>query len=365
MPFTLAAAGDIIMLSAVSGKDAAIYASVAKADLATANLEMVVTDSEAATDKFINLRLPPRYMDDVTSLGFKAMCVANNHSLDYGVGGLYDTLEFTRQAGIIPVGAGKNVAESVRAEVIESNGRKVAMLGASATLPNSSAAGEHSPGIAPIRVINRYRIDTVTIDESPGMSPFVETEAVAPDVERLCAAVRACAGEVDHVVVHLHWGVPLGWVVQTQDEIADYQRPLAHALIDAGANLIIGHHPHYVQGVEFYKDTPILYSLGNFLKHKLSVTGDKQHIHPPYKMSSLRGYWNKVGALAQIEWNAPGQRPVCKFEILQLDDNGEPHRATRETGQAMLDNMKEQCAGWGTSATLEEGPDGQVCISFN
>lgn len=362
--FRLAAAGDIIMTTGLKTRDIDVLGSVKSADLATANLEVVVSESRAAADKFICLRMSPEHIDDVQSLGFKVMCVANNHSLDFGVEGLRDTISTCKGAGMLPVGAGENIADSLRAEIVETGGKRVAFLAATTTLPNSSAAGPSSPGIAPVRVINRYRIDGVTINESPGMSPYVETEAVAGDVERLCAAVKASAEQADLVVVHLHWGVPLGWVAPTQDEIADYQRPLAHALVDMGADLIVGHHPHYVQGVEFYKNTPILYSLGNFLKHKIEAVGGRDGVHPPYKLSSLRGYWNKIGCLALLGWDGSAGRPTCAFEVVQLDEHGEPQRADRQTGEALADRLKNQCASWGTAVQLEQGADGRILISF-
>jgi poly-gamma-glutamate capsule biosynthesis protein CapA/YwtB (metallophosphatase superfamily) len=364
MPLTLAAAGDILMSSGLNTKALDCLASVHAVDVATGNLEFVLTDSKANADKFIGLDVSPVHTDDIVSLGFQVVSVANNHALDFGVDGLRETLANVAAAGMIPIGGGENLEESLRPAIVEAGGKRVAIFAASSTLPNSSAAGPYSPGIAPVRVINRYRIDGVTIDESPGMSPYVETEAVASDVIRLCDAIRDQADTVDQVVVHLHWGVPFGWVAATQDEIADYQRPLAHALIDAGATLIVGHHPHYIQGVEYYKDVPIFYSLGNFIKQKVRASVGREGIHPPYKMDSVRGYWNKIGCLALVEWHEAADRPRCKFLILQLDDAGEPHNAERKTAQALLDRIHAQCLNWGTEAIITE-EDARVAIEFS
>lgn len=365
MAFTLAAAGDVLMSSGLVNTSLNSLESVCEADLATANLEFVVTASAATADKFICLKVSPEHMDDVVSLGFKVVSVANNHAMDFGVDGLRDTLVAVRSAGLVPVGGGENLDEALKPAIVTASGKRIAIFAATSTLPNCSAAGPHSPGIAPIRVINRFRLDGVTIDESPGMSPYVETEAVALDVQRLCNAVTRCAKEgVDQVVVHLHWGVPLGWVAATQDEIADYQRPLAHALIEAGATLIVGHHPHYVQGVEYYRDVPILYSLGNFVKHKVKGSVGREGIHPQYRMNSVRGYWIKIGCLALIDWDDIAKKPRCRFLVLQLDEAGEPHLADRATGQALLDRIEEQCASWGTAVSLIEDEQGRVLIEL-
>jgi len=346
------------MTSGLGTKELDVTASVKAADLATANLEIAVTNSESASNKLICLRISPDHVGDIASLGFKVVSIANNHALDFGVDGLRDTLSNVKTTGLLPVGAGENLSESLMPVTMEAAGRRVAIIAASTTLPNSSAAGPTSPGIAPVRVVNRYRIDGVTMDESPGMSPFVETQAVGSDVESLCVAVRNCAGEADLVAVHMHWGVPMGWVAPIQDEIADYQRPLAHALIDAGASLIIGHHPHVVQGVEFYKNAPILYSLGNFVKHKIEAVKGREEIHPPYRMASLLGPWNKIGCLALIEWAPSAESPNCSFLILQFDENGEPHLADKTAGEALQVRLNDQCRTWGTSVALRTDESG-------
>ncbi|CAM5423180.1 hypothetical protein FALB51S_02545 [Frigidibacter albus] len=325
MSFALAAAGDIIMSGALTTRSQPILDRLRDADLATSNLEFVVTGSRAAADKFICLGMSPKHFADFTSLGFRVVSVANNHALDFGVDGLRDTLAQVRAAGMLPVGGGETLAESLAPSVQVAAGMRVAVLAASATLPNSSAAGPHSPGIAPLRIINRYRMDGVTVDESPGMSPFVETEVVAGDLEALKSAVRSARAEADIVVLHLHWGIPLGWVAAVQDEIAGYQRPVAHALIDAGASLIVGHHPHVVQGVEFYRGVPILYSLGNFIKHKIAATGGRDGIHPAYRIASLRTEWNRIGALAQAGLGRTRRPPVLPLR----------HSATRRPRRAI------------------------------
>lgn len=185
--------------------------------------------------------------------------------MDYRFEGLEETCQALDDAAITHVGGGKNVSESFQFAMKEKSGTKVAYIGVTTTLPNGSGAGLSRPGLAGVRVFTKYIIDTVTIDESPGMAPFVETVTYKPDEEVLLQAIRDAKAQTDLVLVGIHWGVPYGWVASTQDEIATYQQPLAHAIIDAGASAIFGHHPHVVHGVEFYKDAPIFYSLGNFV----------------------------------------------------------------------------------------------------
>ena len=146
----------------------------------------------------------------------------------------------------------------------------MAVFGLASTLPPGFAAGPGRPGIAPVRARSRFYVDAVTLDEQPGMSPWVETEAVEEDVRRTCERIRSAREETDLVMIHIHWGIPNGWCAAFQGPLADYQRPLGRALIDAGADLVVGHHPHVVHGVERYKDGLIVYSLGHFLFHSMS-----------------------------------------------------------------------------------------------
>lgn len=362
MPFTLIAGGDIIMSVPLKADLSKITARIKQADLSTANLECVVTDRKDATDKFINLSMSPDLISDFAEIGFDTLTFANNHALDFGIDGMRDTLDHVRRHAMGVVGAGENLAESIAGTVVERAGMRIALLGASSTLPNSSAAGSHTPGIAPLRVNYSFRIDTTTLDESPGMAPYVETTAVDADLNRLCETVSRHKSHSDLVVVHLHWGVPLGWSAATQHEIADYQRPVAHALIDAGANLIIGHHPHVIQGVEFYKRTPILYSLGNFIKHKIAASPGRDGVHPPYDLSTLQGMWNRLGALAEISWANPGAQPACCFHVLQIDENGEPSLANLDAAQAVARRIGPQCSGWNTKVEVHEARAGHSIV---
>lgn len=362
MNFRLIAGGDIIMSSPLTTDLCHISQSIKGADFATANLESVVTDSQSAADKFINLSMESELFPQFVRIGFDSLSFANNHALDYGIEGLRDTLRVASEHKVRVVGAGENLAESVLGQIMERGGRRVALIGACSTLPNASAAGPHTPGIAPLRVHYSFRIDSTTLDESPGMAPYVETRAVVADLERICEAVTCRKQESDLVIVHLHWGVPLGWAAATQNEIADYQRPVAHAIIDAGANLIIGHHPHVVQGVEFYKSAPILYSLGNFIKHKIQAGPGRDGIHPPYNLSTLQGEWNRIGALAEVTWRSTDNQPECRFHILQLDDRGEPSPAPSHTARAVAQRIAEQSAAWGTGMEVQADDSGASIV---
>lgn len=200
-----------------------------RADLLIGNLEGPLTEGGAPqVEKKYLFRTPASVAPALARAGFHAVSLANNHSLDYGAEGLYDTITALDEAGIAHVGAGRDLAEARSGALLDVAGQRVALLGYSNTFPEEFWATETSPGTA-----------------------FGHARQVREDVARLLA-------QSDLVVVSFHWGR------ERQTELREYQPMLARAAIDAGAALVIGHHPHVLQAVERYRDGLILYSMGNF-----------------------------------------------------------------------------------------------------
>lgn len=202
------------------------------ADLAIGNLETPLTGrGSPLTDKTYLFRNPPeKVAPALKSAGFDIVTLANNHILDYGVEGLQDTINSLTGVGIAHVGAGMNLQEARRPVVLTlENGQTVGFLGYSNTFPEEFWATSTSPGTA-----------------------FGHVEHVQSDVRALVDK------NVDVIVVSFHWGR------ERQTELRPYQPLLAYAAIDAGADLVLGHHPHILQGIERYKQGLVLYSLGNY-----------------------------------------------------------------------------------------------------
>jgi poly-gamma-glutamate capsule biosynthesis protein CapA/YwtB (metallophosphatase superfamily) len=200
-------------------------------DLTIGNLECAVAHSGQPAPKEFTFRADPRWLPGVRSSGVDALSLANNHTLDYGREALLETIQNLRQNGIVFFGAGLN-AESAYAPVyVERRGRSIALIGASRVLPYTS---------------------WYALNSRPGI-------ASAYDPALLLEEIRAAAAVADIVAVYLHWGVELArWP-------EPYQRSLGAMCIDAGADIVVGSHPHVLQGVEFHNGRPIVYSLGNFL----------------------------------------------------------------------------------------------------
>lgn len=205
---------------------------LAAADITIGNLETALTRrGEMLIEKKYRFRNPgDKVAPALKSAGFDIVSLANNHTLDYGYEGLRDSFSALEQAGIAHHGAGLNLTEARRPALFTlENGLKVGFLAYSNTYPEEFWATASRPGTA-----------------------FGHEQHVRADVSKLKKAV-------DTVVVSFHWGR------EGETDLQPYQIALAHAAIDSGADLVLGHHPHIVQAVEEYRGGLILYSLGNFV----------------------------------------------------------------------------------------------------
>ncbi len=194
------------------------------------NLEGPLTRrGKAEKNKKYIFRSPPtKVAKALKRAGFDVVSLANNHSLDYGAVGLGDTIDALAAEGIRHVGAGLNSRDARAPTFVVVGDRTIAFLAYSLTFPENFWARRHQPGTA-----------------------FGHEKHIVADV----AAAREVA---DIVLVSFHWGQ------EGITKLREYQTRLGHAAIDAGAQVVLGHHPHILQGVERYKQGAILYSLGNF-----------------------------------------------------------------------------------------------------
>jgi poly-gamma-glutamate capsule biosynthesis protein CapA/YwtB (metallophosphatase superfamily) len=188
-------------------------------------------------------RLPPLMASVITDCGFNVASLAGNHAMDWGADALLDTVDLLRTKGIQTIGAGGNLAEAREPAMIEAKGLRIAMLAYCSVLHEGYAAGPDTPGVAPMRAHARFE----PIDYQPGVPPRVVTTPDEQDLTDLVADVRAAKATADTVVLSLHWGVHF-----VPRLIADYQRTVAQAAFDAGADLILGHHAHVPKAIEVF-----------------------------------------------------------------------------------------------------------------
>jgi len=256
--FTLLATGDVAPRRPVmDDMFDKVRAALDAGDLVFGQLETTISErgSPAANAK-LAMRTDPAAAKAIRRAGYDVVSFAGNHCLDWGRDAFFDTLAHSTDAGLVVCGAGADVVSARRPAILEHAGVKVAFLAYSSILPHGYWAEPGRPGCAPMRGLTLY--EQVETDQ-PGTPARVHTFPHRQDLAALRADVRAAKAGADIVAVSLHWGIHF-----VPSEIADYQRDIARAAIDDGADMILGHHPHILKGIEIYKGRPIFYSLGNF-----------------------------------------------------------------------------------------------------
>jgi poly-gamma-glutamate capsule biosynthesis protein CapA/YwtB (metallophosphatase superfamily) len=199
----------------------------------------------------------PECAGALADAGFGVISCAGNHCLDWGSEALLATIKNLNAAGIDVVGAGRDIAAARKPAIrVLADGTRVAFLAYCSILPSAYWANECRPGCAPMRAHTLYeQIET----DQPGTPARTRTFAFPEDLETMRADIRAAKMRADVVLVSQHWGIHF-----VRAMIADYQREVARAAVEAGADAVLGHHPHILKGVEIIDDKPVLYSLCNF-----------------------------------------------------------------------------------------------------
>ena len=215
------------------------FASVfSRSDVLFGNLECSLSErGQKLLGKGIWLRASPDKAELLKEAGFSVLSLANNHILDYGNEALFDTIAFLEDECIGHVGAGKDIEAARKPEIFKKGDTSIGFL----------AYNEFSYYFWSYQEKRKF----VAEEDLPGTAPM--------DLAPIIDDVKELKSRVDLVAVSLHWGI------EESNMETDEQRRIAHALIDAGADIIIGHHPHVLQGIEIYRDRPIFYSLGNYI----------------------------------------------------------------------------------------------------
>lgn len=211
-----------------------LIADLKNADICMLNNEFPYSDRGAPTaNKKYTFRADPSSVNYLHELGVDIVSLANNHAYDYGPDALMDTFTTLENAGIPYVGAGRNLADAEKPVYFIAGGMKIAYVSATqierTTPPDTKEATDTEPGV--LR----------TLDPSKFVSVIENAKANA-----------------DFVIVYVHWGT------ENKNQYEASQKELAQAYVQAGADLIMGDHPHVLQGFEYIDNVPVLYSLGNF-----------------------------------------------------------------------------------------------------
>ena len=298
-PFTFTLAGDAIITRKLSiyqePEFTRLIDLVRGADAAFTNLEMLLHDYEFYPMHESGgtwMRAEPALVKDLVWAGFDLVSRANNHAGDYGVGAMRLTTKYVREAGLVQAGVGDSLREAREAGFFDSPKGRVALISTASTFPDHARASDTRgdmparPGLNPLRftttnVVTRERLDALrSVARELGLRPSdgdrltlwgrrfvvgdppgVRTEPLKADVDAMARVVSSAAKVADYVVVSIH-SHENG---RDRTMPADFLVAFAHAMVDAGADIFVGHGPHVVRGIEIYKGKPILYSVGDFM----------------------------------------------------------------------------------------------------
>jgi poly-gamma-glutamate synthesis protein (capsule biosynthesis protein) len=422
-PFTMALTGDSLITRRLSVYNEPEYLEmielIRSADVAFTNLEMVLHDYEPypmAVSGGTWTRGDPALAGELAWAGFDMVARANNHTGDYGAEGMHLTTRHVAEAGLVGAGSGMSLAEAREAKFLETAKARVALVSLSSTYARHMAAGRTRddmpprPGLNPLRVKTTYVVTREQFDELKaigdllgqftdqdgeprgldeekpdefelfgrnfrvGETTEVVTEANEDDVAEIAAVVNNASRLADFVIVtiHAHEG-------PTRAEPAGFLPVFARAMIDAGADVFVGHGPHALRGIEIHEGRPIFYSLGDFVfqnetllrlpsdnyerydldeqKH-VADFNDARYENDTTGFPAVPEIWESVIAVPTFTNRELTELALYPIDLgfgLPRSVRGRPLLANEELGKEIINDLRELSAAYGTEITMRRG----------
>lgn len=382
------------------------------ADLAFTNLEILFHNYEegfpATHSGGTWMAAEPYIAGELVWAGFDMVSRANNHTMDYGAGGLRATSRALDAVGLVHAGAGENLARARAPAYLETAGGRVALISAASTFSDEDRAGPQRsdirgrPGLSPLRYNRTYAVSAASIQKLRevaeelglrtgdgeneidflrerfvvGDPPRRRTEPNAGDLKEILSAVRDARRQADWVIVasHSHEGA------ESREQPADFLVTFAHAAIDAGADMFIGHGPHVLRGIEIYKGRPIFYSLSNFIFQNETIRFLPGDIYEAYDLPpdattadafdrrneasrtggfpGQRIFWESVIAVPSFQ---DGDLIEIRLYPITLGygkprpQRGRPRLADEEAGKQIIDKLRELSRPFGLEVEYRAG----------
>ncbi|WP_211259872.1 CapA family protein [Streptomyces violens] len=256
----MAAAGDVFVHRDAPGQALQHVREVfGQCDAVFANLEGNYSrTTERAPSAGVPVVAAPENAVGVTADAFTVVSLANNHSLDGGYQALLDTRRLMRDSGVATAGAGENLAAAREPALLDTRRGRLAVLAYASVFPHGYEARAQVPGLAPMRAHTHFT-PWEQNEWNPGLVPRITTCPDEADLAALHEDIERAKATADLVVVSFHWGDFTRPYVLTDHEIRT-----ARAVVDAGADAVLGHHHHLLRGIEIYRGKPIYYGLGHF-----------------------------------------------------------------------------------------------------
>ena len=413
-PFTLALTGDTIIMQRLQvfrePEFTRLFDLIRGADAAFTNLETLFHDYEAPPAHESGgtwMRTDPPIIKELTWAGFDLVSRANNHAGDFGAVGSQITSKYVRDAGLVEAGVGNSLAEAREARFLETPKGRIALISAASTFTPHSRAGNTRgdmparPGLSPLRFTTTYVVtperladlrrvaselsgsppgtgDTLTFGGRryvAGPKPGTRTEPNQQDVEEITRVVKSASALADIVIVSLHCHESGA----NRSEPADFIPIFARAVIDAGADVFVGHGPHVLRGVEIYKAKPIFYSLSNFIFQNETLLRMPEDSYEQYSLSpdaqpadyldarydkdrrsfpADREYWDSVAAITKWEGSKFVQaelHPITLGYQTPRSERGRPKLASGADATRILDMMVARSKVFGATVTVRNG----------
>ncbi len=413
-PMTFALTGDSIITRKISVYREPAFLRLIElirgADAAFTNLEMLFHDYEPYAMNESGgtyMRADPALAAELVWAGFDMVSRANNHAGDYGVLGMRLTTQHVAKTGLVQAGVGESLPEAREAKYLETRKARVALVSAASTFSDSSRAGRTRgdvpprPGLNPLRftttyVVPRERLEGLrgtlkdlgmrAPDSGDSLTAFgarflvgenaeIRTAPLQEDLDETAAAVRNASRLADYTIVAFHTHESAG------------QRPVppqflvtfCHAMVDAGADMLVGSGPHALRGIEIYKGKPILYSLGDFIFENDTLlrlpsenydplglganTGvadfnDRRYSNDTRGFPADREIWEAVVAVPR--WKGKGLSDLTLYPITlgfgqPRTVRGRPLIAEGELARKIIGDVIERSKRFGTAVAFENG----------
>ena len=236
-----------------------------------------------------------RYGSAIKDAGFDVVSFASNHCLDLGYDALFDTINAVKKQGMHMVGVGATLEEARKPAIVERKNTTIAFLAYNSILPTNYWALPNRPGCVPLRATTVYE---PVEPAQPGRPSRVSTYPHRGDLQSMVDDIEKAKTKADLVIVSQHCGIHFVPAV-----LADYQKDLAHAAIDAGADLVLQHHSHILKGIEVYKGKVIFYSLANFA---IELPVPKETNRTPPNLEEVSKWEKYPEYLPHVKWD-----PLC------------------------------------------------------
>jgi poly-gamma-glutamate synthesis protein (capsule biosynthesis protein) len=411
---TLALTGDSIIMQRLNvykePEFTKLFDLIRGADAAFTNLETLFHDYEAPPAHESGgtwMRTDPPILKELVWAGFDLVSRANTHAGDFGTLGAQITSKYVREAGLVEAGVGNSLSEAREARFLETAKGRIALISAASTFTPHSRAGNTRgdmparPGLSPLRFTTTYivtperladlrRVASELSGNPPGTGdtlnfggrryvagpkPGVRTEPNQQDVEEIARVVKSASSLADLVIVSLHCHESGA----NRSMPADFIPIFARAVIDAGADVFVGHGPHVLRGIEVYKGKPIFYSLSNFIfqnetvlrmpadsYEQYALNGDAQpsdYLDARYDQDRRsfpadREYWDSVAVMTKWQGKKFVEAQLYPITLgfqTPRSERGRPRLASPADAGRILEMMTTRSKAFGATVTVKSG----------